>query len=123
MLSNGLMIEIPILADVLLVAIPVLLIGSIVAYYIYKFATNRKMKKDGIETEAVVTRVRTETGSATDNNSTYSIYYVEYTNQAGQKVEAELTNEPAKDVWEGSTITIRYLPDKPNKALYIKKDK
>ena len=122
MLTNALMIEIPILADVLLIAIPVLLIGSIVAYYIYKISTNRKMKKEGIETEAVVTRVRTEIGSATDNNSTYSIYYVEYTNRAGQKIEAELINEPARDVWEGSTITIRYLPDKPNKALCNKKD-
>ena len=96
--------------------------GSVIVFFLYKFLTNRKIKKNGIQTEAVLTRVDEHTTRDDDGyeHSTYT-YYVEYTNEAGQKVEALLNNDPhTKTI--GQTLTIRYLPEKPGRAVYINKD-
>ena len=84
---------------------------------------NNEIKRSGIETDAVVTRVR-------EDVSTAYTFYVAYQTQEGQTVEARLASGKSidirigKNVWdrdlhEGSKVRIKYLPDKPDYVIRI----
>lgn len=74
-------------------------------------------KRNGIEAEALITRIEEETDS--DASITYH-YFVQYT-MNGQKVEARLTNPGfGKGLEVGARIKIRYLEEKPNAAVWVK---
>ena len=91
---------------------------------------NNEIKRDGLETDAVVTRVRENPSTDEDGHITSYTYtfYVTYRTQAGQTVEAQLASGKSfdvrigKKVWdrdlhEGSHVRIKYLPDKPNYVI------
>ena len=96
-------------------AIAVLVVVAAAAIYIfYKIWYT---KRNGIETEAIITRIEEE--SDIDANVTYH-YFVQYA-MNGQKVEARLTNPGfGKGLEVGARITIRYLEEKPNAAVWVK---
>ena len=93
---------------------------------------NKSIKQDGIEADAVVTRVK-ENESTNEDGFTTSVsytYYVTYRTLTGQTVEAQLASgksfdiRTGKKVWdqdlhEGSTVRIKYLPDKPDYVIRI----
>lgn len=90
---------------------------------------NNEIRTGGIETEAVVTR--SEEHISTDNEGSISAvtytFYVTYRNQYGEEVEARLGSGKSFDnrigkAWdselkEGSVVTIKYLPDKPDYVI------
>ena len=98
-------------------AVAVLVVVAAAAIYIfYKIWYT---KRNGIETEAVITRIEEESGI--DANITYH-YFVQYA-MNGQTVEARLTNPGfGKGLEIGTRITIRYLEEKPKAAVWVKKN-
>ena len=74
--------------------------------------------KNGIEADAVITRIEDE-GIGTDTSFNY---YVRYT-MNGQAVEAKLSNPGfGKGLEVGAQIRIKYLPEKPNIVVRVKED-
>ena len=94
---------------------------------------NRDLKREGVETDAVVTRIweNTTTDPDTMKTTTDYVYYVTYRTDEGETVEAKLASgksvETYKDrkFWygdlrEGSPVRIIYLPSKPKYVLRVK---
>ena len=89
-------------------------IGALWAYVV----TN-KVKKHGIETEAVVSRIEVQESLDSDNCvSRTEKCYVSYVNQNGETVEAVLSN-PKKGLKQGSRLKIKYLPEKQEYPVLI----
>lgn len=84
---------------------------------IWAFVFSKKVKKEGIETDAVISRVERRewsggTGDLWAGDSFTYDYYIVYTNQVGQTVEALLSN-PGDHTFEiGDRMKIRYIPDR-----------
>lgn len=69
---------------------------------------NNKIKMNGTETEAIVTRITEQESSDVDGGSSISYsYYVTYRTQTGQTVEAKLTSGNSLDKQFGKTPGIR----------------
>ena len=89
------------------------------------------IQQNGIETNAVVTRVKEDVSSDSDGSVSVSYYYyVSYRTINRQTEEALLGSGKSFDVkigkkaWdydlhEGSQVRIKYLPEKPNYAIRI----
>lgn len=103
-----------------------LFIGFIVIFLIliviggiYAFIVSKKVKSEGIETTAVVSRVvETETTDLDHLTKTSYTHYIRYTNQAGEQVEAVLSN-PSDELSVGTRIRIKYLPDRQEYPVMI----
>ena len=78
-------------------------------------------KKNGIEAEATVTRIEEDCQADSDGISTTYNYYVRYTSAEGESHEALITNPGFKKLKVGECIRIKYLPQKPNAAVWLKK--
>jgi len=92
----------------------------VVIGFIYSYKRSKKIKENGIETDAVVSRVKEIEKEDSDGHRDYDYeYYVKYKNQAGQTVEAKLGNPP-RFLAEGARLRIKYLPEKPKYALMVK---
>ena len=114
---------------VILFILGILLVRSI----ILTSKRNKVIKQNGIETNAVVTRVVESVSTADDDDGseTYSYtYYVTFQTQEGQSVEARLSSGKTVDVrvndvgWdrdlhEGSHVRILYLPEQPDCAVLV----
>ena len=114
---------------VILFILGILLVRSI----ILTSKRNKAIKQNGIETNAVVTRVVESVSTADDDDGseTYSYtYYVTFQTQEGQSVEARLSSGKTVDVrvndvgWdrdlhEGSHVRILYLPEQPDCAVLV----
>ena len=93
---------------------------GIVGGIIFTIMRTNAIKKNGIEANAVVSRIKEQenTDSEGITDTTY-IYYVTFTTQDGQSVEAKLSNPPSK-IKVGDSLTIKYLPNKPKLVIAIK---
>lgn len=93
---------------------------AIVGGIIFTVMRTNAIKKNGIEANAVVSRIKEQenTDSEGVTDTTY-IYYVTFTTQDGQSVEAKLSNPPSK-IKVGDSLTIKYLPNKPKLVIAIK---
>ena len=93
---------------------------AIVGGIIFTVMRTNAIKKNGIEANAVVSRIKEQenTDSEGITDTTY-IYYVTFTTQDGQSVEAKLSNPPSK-IKVGDSLTIKYLPNKPKLVIAIK---
>ncbi len=81
--------------------------GGIWAYFFTK-----KVKREGIETDAAVCRIDKHEHTDSEGHTSWSEELViNYVNQEGELVEATLSN-PKKGLRLGSRIRIRYLPDR-----------
>ena len=89
-------------------------IGAVWAYVV-----SNKVKKHGIETEAVVSRIDVQESLDSDNCvSRTETCYVSYVNQNGETVEAVLSN-PKKGLKQGSRLKIKYLLEKQEYPVLI----
>ena len=90
----------------------------VVAAAAYVFYKIQYTKKNGIETDAVITRIEDE-GIGTDTSFNY---YVRYT-MNGQAVEAKLSNPGfGKGLKVDAQIRIKYLPEKPNIVVRVREN-
>ena len=92
---------------------------------------NGEIHQNGIETGAVVSRVKESVSSDSDGTVSVSYYYyVTYRSMNGQTVEALLGSGKTVDfklgkrAWdydlhEGSQVQIKYLPEKPDYVIRV----
>lgn len=94
----------------------IIAIAFIIAAAGFVFYNIHRIKKNGIETNAVITRIE-DVGIGTDTSYNYFVCYTE----GGRKIEAKLSNPGfGRGLEVGAEIRIRYLPEKPNVAVWIK---
>lgn len=99
----------------LIALVAVCMIGG----FIYTAKRNQKIKANGIETDAVISRIKEiESEDSEGRRETHYEYFVKYVNQNGQTVEAKLSNPP-RFPREGQQLRIKYLPEKPKIALAV----
>lgn len=78
-----------------------------------------KIRKNGIETDAVISRIEEQDSSDGDDYTVVYIYYISYRTQEGKTVEAKLNHAPGR-TRVGDQVRIKYLPEKPNHAIIVK---
>ena len=94
--------------------------AAVAAGLIFVFIRNNKINKEGKEATAVVSRVKEIESTDSDGCTTTTYeYYVRYTTEAGESVEAKLGNAPRR-AKEGDELKIKYLPEKPKYVRWIK---
>ncbi len=94
---------------------------AVIGGLVYSYLRSKKINENGVETEAVVSRVKEIEREDSDGHYTTDYeYYVRYQNQNGETVEAKLGNPP-RFLTEGTQLRVKYLPEKPKYALMIKK--
>lgn len=97
---------------------------------IFTAKRNNEIKQNGVETDAVVTRVKENESVDGDGFVTVTYtYYVTYRSMDGQTVEAKLGSGKSvdnrigkswdSDLTEGSSVRIKYLPQKPNYVIRV----
>lgn len=92
----------------------------IIGVAIYTILRNNKIRKSGVEADAVVSRIEEERTTSSEGGADFTeIYYVTYVNQEGQTVEARLDSAPGR-TREGDPVRIKYLPEKPHFAILVK---
>ena len=101
------------------IVIGVIVIAVIVGF-VFNYKRSKAINENGIETDAVVSHIKENEGEDADGNRTVEyVYYVRYTNEAGESVEAKLGNPP-RFLMEGTKLRIKYLPEKPKYVLAVK---
>ena len=86
---------------------------------VWAFFTTRRVKRDGIDAEAVVSCIKEsviENSDGTDDIRRTT--YVQYRTLEGKTVEAVLSN-PKSDLTEGTRVLIKYLPNKTEYPVLI----
>lgn len=91
---------------------------------VYSFMSMHKIKKNGIETEAEVSRIDIEKTENIDENNNINVettkhYYVKYKNEQDEIIESLLSN-PKFGLKEGDIIKIKYLPENTKNVIRIK---
>ena len=97
------------------VAVVVVAIGAV-----YTILRNKKINENGIEVDAVISRIDTDTQTDSDGSvSENKTYYVEYQNAEGGIVTAKLGNPPFGAA-VGTAMRVKYLPEKPKYVRRVK---
>ena len=100
------------------VFIAVVVIALVVAA-VFTIKRNNAIQKNGVEADAVVSRIEDQETENDGRREVNYIYYVQYQTRDGKTVEAKLGNEPAH-LFVGSKLRIKYLPDKPKYVIPAK---
>ncbi len=82
---------------------------------------NNKIRKNGIEAEAVISRI--EESESVDSDGGVDItykYFVTYKTMDGKTVEARLGKIMQTRYHRGQTLNIMYLPEKPDYVVPAK---
>lgn len=102
----------------------IVILAAFAAGGIWAYAVTSKVKKAGIDTDAVVSRVELrewESGTGdTAQSSVTEDYYITYTNLDGQTVEALLSNPGSHRFKAGDRISIKYLPGREDYPVLVK---
>ena len=103
----------------------------ILAVIVYKIIMNRKIRQNGMDADAVISRIEVDTSTDADGDTTTTeTYYVTYVNQEGQTVEAQLGNPSINieifgkkyhSMKKGDKLHVKYLPEKPEYVVSVKK--
>ena len=94
-------------------------VAVIIGGVVYSIIHMNKVKKEGIEADAFVSRIDVEESTDSDGmTSTTEKYIVRYTGQDGKQIEARLAN-PRKGLVMGDRIKVKYLPEKPKYAVMV----
>ena len=94
-------------------------VAVIIGGVVYSIIHMNKVKKEGIEADAFVSRIDVEESTDSDGmTSTTEKYYVRYTGQDGKQIEARLAN-PRKGLVMGDRIKVKYLPEKPKYTVMV----
>ena len=108
-----------------------LIVALMIGGIIYTTKRNNEIKQSGIETDAVVSRIKENECVDSDGFVTTSYtYYVTYRSMDGQTVEAKLGSGKSvdnrvfgkpwdSDLGEGVKVRIKYLPEKPQYVIRI----
>ena len=92
----------------------------IAGYAVYSIIRRNKILKNGVEVDAVVSRIEEETEPSGEGGvDVRYTYYVTYRAPDGQTVEAVLDHAPGR-TREGDPVRIKYLPEKPKYAILVK---
>ena len=92
----------------------------IIAVAVYTILRNNKIRKSGVEADAVISRIEEERTTSSEGGADFTeIYYVTYVDQQGKSVEARLNRAPGR-TREGDRVRIKYLPEKPHFAILMK---
>ena len=92
----------------------------IIGFVIYTVIRNGKIRKNGVEADAVVSRIEEEQTVSSEDVVDYTYtHYVTYLNPQGETVEAKLDHAPGR-IRVGDTVRIKYLPEKPHFAVLVK---
>ena len=112
-LRKGSIIHMDSTASIIIISCLVV-VGIIVA--IYCILRNKKINENGIEADAVISRIDTNYDS---EGSPSQVYFVDYVNAEGNTVTAKLGNPPM-NAFQGMTMRIKYLPEKPKYVRRVK---
>ena len=94
---------------------------AVAAGVVYNFKRSQKIDREGVEADAVVSRVKEiEKDNDKGGNDYEYEYFVKYKTQSGEMVEAKLGNPP-RFLTEGKQLRVKYLPEKPKYVLMVKK--
>ena len=97
-------------------AVAALIIGFVICTVI----RNRKIRKNGAEADAVVSRIEEEQTVSSEDGVDYTYTHcVTYRNPQGETVEAKPDHAPGRTL-VGDTVRIKYLPEKPHFAVLMK---
>ena len=97
------------------IGVAVVIVAIVVIYSILR---NKKINDNGIEADAVISRIDIDTdvdGGVTENKT----YYVDYQNAEGQIATAKLGNPPFGAA-VGTAMRVKYLPEKPKYVNCVK---
>ena len=100
----------------------IIAVVAVAAVIVIIFTVKRytAIKKNGVEADAVVSRIKeVETQNDDGSYDTSYTYYVKFTTQDGQVVEAKLGGAP-RFTREGDQLRIKYLPEKPKNIILVK---
>lgn len=110
----------------------VIFVIACLAGIIYTAKRNNEIKNNGIQTSAVVSKIEETESTDSDGISSGVIYkyFVTYQTQDGRYVEARLVsgksidnqngpNSWNHDLYEGCSVYIKYLPEKPNYVIRV----
>jgi hypothetical protein len=87
---------------------------------VYTILRNKKINENGIEVDAVISGIDTDTQTDSDGSvSENKTYYVEYQNAEGGIVTAKLGNPPFGAA-VGTAMRVKYLPEKPKYVRRVK---
>lgn len=95
----------------------IVFIVAVLGIVAFSYCRNHRIKRDGIEAEAFITRIDESDSHDSDGGiiTTYT-YYVRYRDQNGTAVDATLVN-PKNKLVIGSRLKIKYMPEKPKVAV------
>lgn len=97
-----------------------IIVVAIIIAIVFIVKRYNNIKKNGVEADAVISRIKEDETRNDDGSVDYSyIYYVKFTAQDGQVVEARLGGAP-RFTRVGDRVRIKYLPEKPKYAILIK---
>ena len=92
----------------------------IVGVGIYSIIRNSKIRKNGVEADAIVSRIEEDGTASSEGGADYTdIYCVAFSDQNGKTVEARLNSRPGH-TRVGDSVRIKYLPEKPHFAVIVK---
>lgn len=92
----------------------------IIGVAVYTFIRNRKIRRDGVETDAVISRIDEQRSTSYEGGADYMEYcFVTYVDSEGRTVEAQLDHAPG-NARVGEKVRIKYLPEKPHQAVLVK---
>ena len=95
-------------------------VALIVGFLVYTFIRNNKIRKNGVETDAVISRIEEEQTVSSEDGVDYKYtHYVTYQSPSGETVEAKLDHAPGR-TRVGDAVRIKYLPEKPHFAVLVK---
>ena len=87
---------------------------------VYTILRNKKINENGIEVDAVISGIDTDTQTDSDGSvSENKTYYVEHQNAEGGIVTAKLGNPPFGAA-VGTAMRVKYLPEKPKYVRRVK---
>lgn len=96
------------------------LIVVVVIGFVFNYRRSKAINENGIEADAVVSRVKEIEKENDDGGHEYEYeYFVKYKTQSGETVEAKLGNPP-RFLMEGKQLRVKYLPEKPKYVLMVK---
>ena len=103
--------------------IVIIILAAFAAGGIWAFVVSKKVKDEGVETDAEISRVEIHewsggTGEWAGSDITKD-YYVTYTNEEAQIVEALLTNPGNHTFKEGDKIRIKYLSERQDYPVLV----
>ena len=93
---------------------------AVIAGIIFVVMRYTKINKNGIVTTAIISRIKEiESNDSDGSTSTSYEYYVKYTTEAGETIEAKLGGA-SRFAKVGDEVRIKYLPEKPKYVIRVK---